>query len=98
MWYIKSTPDNANYGNPHNPAREGDIELPDSLLADYTATKGFAILTIEDGTITAVSRNDEAYNAYEAEHPVMPDPPTDIERLEAQILYTALMTDTLIEE
>ena len=98
MWYIKSTPSNANYGNPHNPARAGDIELPDSLLADYTATKGFAILTIEDGTITAVLRNEEAYNAYEAEHPETPTPPTDIERIEAQALYTALMTDTLLED
>lgn len=97
MYYLNSQPINNNYGNPHTPARAGDIELPDSLLADYTATKGFAILTIEDGTITAVSRNDEAYNAYEAEHPETPPPPTDIERIEAQALFTAVMTDTLLE-
>lgn len=98
MYYIKSTPENDNYGNPHRPARDGDIALPAELLTAYTATKGFAILTIEDGTITAVSRNDEAYNAYEAEHPETPTPPTDLERIEAQVLYTALLTDTLLEE
>lgn len=98
MYYLNSQPINDNYGNPHFPAHDGDIELPDDLLTAYIETKGFAILSVTDGVITAIEKNTEAYNAYEAEHPVMPDPPTDIERLEAQILYTALMTDTLIEE
>ena len=29
---------------------------------------------------------------------VDPEAPTQMERMEAQVLYTALMTDTLIEE
>ena len=29
---------------------------------------------------------------------VVPDKPTQMERMEAQVLYTALMTDTLIGE
>lgn len=98
MWYIKSTPEYDNYGNPHFPAHDGDIELPAELLTAYTATKGFAILTVTDGVITAIEKNEEAYNAYEAEHPETPTPPTDMERIEAQILYTALLTDTLLEE
>lgn len=98
MYYLKSTPENDNYGNPHYPAHDGDIELPAELLTAYIATKGFAILTVTDGVITAIEKNSEAYNAYENEHPVTPDPPSDIERIEAQVLYTALMTDTLIEE
>lgn len=98
MWYIKSIPENDNYGSPHYPPQRGDIELPQSLVADYAATKGFAILTIKNGEITAISLNEEAYNAYEEEHPIKPTPPTDLERIEAQVLYTALLTDTLLEE
>lgn len=99
MYYINPTPsESGNYGNPHYPANEGDIFLPDTFLAQYAECKGFVTLTIENGGIVAVTRNDEAYNAYMAEHPDRPAPPTEMERLEAQILYTALMTDTLIEE
>ena len=97
MVYIKSRPENDNYGSPHFPPQRGDIELPQSLIADYLDTKGFAILTIENGEITAIERNDEAYNAYIADHPDI-TPVSELERLEAQVLYTALMTDTLIEE
>lgn len=98
MVFIKSKPVNDNYGTPHYPPQRGDIELPQSLMEEYLATKGFAILTIENGEITAIARNDEAYNAYMADHPDRPTPPTDLERLEAQVLYTALITDTLLEE
>lgn len=98
MWYIKPIPENANYGNPHNPAREGDYELPDILVPAYTEAKGFVNITVEDGVVTACEKNAEAYDAYTAAHPVLPEPPTDLERIEAQVLYTALMTDTLIEE
>lgn len=34
----------------------------------------------------------------EADRQTIPIVPTDVERLEAQVLYTAMMTDTLIEE
>lgn len=98
MYFISSVPTNYNYGNPHYPAKEGDIELPAELVNAYLAAKGFVILTIEDGIITAVEKNEEAYNAYEAEHPDTPPSPTDLERIEAQVLYTALLTDTLLEE
>lgn len=38
------------------------------------------------------------YHPYTAEELAGRNAPTEFERLEAQVLYTALMTDTLIEE
>lgn len=98
MWYIKSIPENGNHGNPYSKPFDGAVILPDELLNSYIESKGFVNITVEAGEVTALSRNEEAYNAYEAEHPIIPDPPTDLERVEAQALYTALMTDTLLEE
>lgn len=99
MWYINPTANSGgNYGNPHNPAREGDYELPDILVPAYTEAKGFVDISVEDGVVTACEKNEAAYEAYMAEHPVLPEPPTDLERLEAQLLYTAMMTETLLED
>ena len=99
MWYITPTADaSGNHGNPHYPARDGDLELPEILTEAYVDARGFVLLTVENGIVTAVEKNEDAYNAYITEHPDTPAPPTDLERIEAQVLYTALMTDTLIEE
>ncbi len=98
MWYIKSMPENSSYGNPHYPERDGDIELPDNLVSAYLSTKGFAILTVVEDVVAGVERNAAAYNAYEREHPDLPPEPSQIDRVEAQTLFTALMTDTLLED
>ena len=99
MWYIKPIADaSGNHGNPHYPAREGDLELPEILTEAYVDARGFVLLTVENGIVMAVEKNEDAYNAYITEHPDTPTPPTDLERIEAQVLYTALMTDTLREE
>lgn len=99
MYYIKAHADaDGNYGNPHYPAHEGDVELPDILLDSYVGAKGFVLPIIENGVVTALDVNTAAKEAWEAAHPDTPAPPTDLERIEAQVLYTALMTDTLIEE
>lgn len=99
MWYINPTAnESGNYGNPHNPAREGDLELPAIFVEDFVDALGFVNVTAADGVVTAVEKNTEAYDAYMAEHPDTPAPPTDIERLEAQLLYTAMMTETLLED
>lgn len=39
-----------------------------------------------------------AFNEILRRSGVDPEEPTQMERMEAQVLYTALMTDTLIEE
>lgn len=82
MYYINSEPTgNGNYGNPQSNAREGMLALPDGLLSAYIDAMGFAALTVEDGVVTAVERNQAAYDAYQAAHPG-PAPPTPAEQRE----------------
>lgn len=78
MYYINSTPtENGNYGNPRS--NGGGLALPYELLDSYIATMGFAILTFDGDTVTAVEVNQDALDAYLAEHPVLPteDGPID---------------------
>lgn len=104
MWYIKSQPTkNGNYGTPQSTQAEGMLTLPNNLLHDYLDTMGFAELTTDDGAVTAVTVNQSALDAYMGQHSETPDTdptpqPTAYDRLEAQILYTAMMTDTLLED
>lgn len=101
MYFINSKPTvNGNYGNPQSNSFDGSVALPDALLSDYIAAKGFVMLAIDDGSVSAVMVNQEALDVYMADHPDTSDEPepTEVERLEAQVMYTALMTDTLLEE
>ena len=76
MNYINRTPnENGNYGNPQS---RGEVALPDELLSSYIDTMGFAVLTLDGDTVTAVERNEEAYSAYMANHP--PYEPTSSEK------------------
>lgn len=75
MWYIQQKPDETgNYGAPQTPEYEGSIALPDALLQPYIDSMGFVNVTVENGTVTLVKRNEEAYNAYIASLPP-PEPP-----------------------
>ena len=50
----------------------------------------------ENGSIREMTPEEEAeYLRHQAE--MQPDEPTQLDRIEAQMMYTALMTDTLIE-
>lgn len=74
MYYIKSEPTaNGNYGNPQSDYADGLVALPAELLGDYLAAMGFVTLTVEDDTVTALTINQEAYDAYVADHKE-PDP------------------------
>lgn len=100
-YYINSQPSPSfNYGNPVSNKTANMVLLPDDLLPTYIETRGFANLTIENDTVTSVTVNQEALDAYLAEYPDVPvtPEPTAFDRLEAQVLYTALLTDTIIEE
>lgn len=78
MYYINSTPtDNGNYGNPQSNQYADSIAIPEELLDDYIACRGFAVFTVEDDTVTAVDVNQDALDAYLAEHPDVPDEPSD---------------------
>ena len=48
------------------------VILPDDLLSPYLAAKGFVALTVEDGAVTSLETNQEALDAYEADHPDLP--------------------------
>lgn len=75
MFYINQAADTSgNHGNPVSNQTEGMVVLPESLLTEYISTMGFAYLTVDEGTVAAVAINQEAYDAYQADHPAPPDP------------------------
>lgn len=83
MYYINPT--GPNHGNPMGQPFPNSISLPDALLMDYINTKGFCILTVEDGAVTALVVDQEALDAYNAEHPdVEPEKPVTVEDLQAE--------------
>lgn len=76
MYYINSVPnESANYGNPKGQPFSGSVALPADLLSDYINAKGFVIPVIEDGQVASLEVNQEALDAYLAEHPDMPAQP-----------------------
>ena len=83
MYYINTQ--GPNHGNPTSTPFPNSVSLPDALLIDYINTKGFCTLTIEDGAVTALVVDQEALDAYNAEHPdVEPEKPVTVEDLQAE--------------
>lgn len=75
MYYINATPnETGDYGNPMGQPFPSCVALPDELLGDYIEAKGFVYLEIENGEVVAVEVNQEALDAYLAEHPDQPEP------------------------
>lgn len=75
MYYINATPrESGDYGNPMGQPFPGCVALPDDLLGPYIEAKGFVYLEIENGEVVAVKVNQEALDAYLAEHPDQPEP------------------------
>lgn len=73
MYYINPTPnESGNHGNPMGQPFPNCVILPDDLLSPYLAAKGFVALTVEDGAVTSLETNQEALDAYEADHPDLP--------------------------
>lgn len=70
MWYINATPrESGDYGNPMGQVFPGSVALPDELLGPYIEAMGFVYLEIENDEVVAVEVNQEALDAYLAEHP-----------------------------
>lgn len=88
MYYIRQEPDtNGYHGNPVSQSLPGMVALPDTLLMDYINTNGFCTLTVQDGDVTALVADQEALDAYNAEHPdVEPEKPVTVEELLAALL------------
>lgn len=96
MYYISQMPnESGNHGNPMGQPFAGCVELPEELLSAYLASKGFVVLTVDGGTVTAVEANQEALDAYNAEHPeieVEEGAPTELEQLRADVDFIAMET------
>lgn len=75
-----------------NPYGEDYAIVPDDMVEDILATKGFCDIELnEDGT--------EVVSFTALDIPEIPEPeaqPTQLDIVEAQVTYTAMMTDTLI--
>lgn len=85
MYYINTQ--GLNHGNPTSSPFPNSVSLPDTLLMDYINTKGFCTLTVQDGTVMALVVDQEALDAYNAEHPeVEPEKPVTVEELLAALL------------
>lgn len=83
MYYINTQ--GPNHGNPTSAPFPNSVSLPDTLLMDYINTKGFCTLTVQDGAVTALVVDQEALDAYNAEHPeVEPEKPVTMEDLQAE--------------
>lgn len=83
MYYINTQ--GPNHGNPTSTPFPNSVSLHDTLLMDYINTKGFCTLTIVDGAVTALVVDQDALDAYNAEHPeVEPDKPVTVEDLQAE--------------
>jgi hypothetical protein len=86
MYYINPTPNKTgNHGNPMGQPFPTCVTLPDDLLSPYLAAKGFVTLTVEDGAVTSLETNQEALEAYEADHPDLPP-----EKPEEQVTWAAM--------
>lgn len=75
MYYINATPNaSGNYGNPKGQPFPGSVALPDGLLSDYINAKGFVLPVIENDYVVSLEVNQDALDAYNAEHPDAPEP------------------------
>lgn len=90
MIYIDSKPNPSGaYPNPKNQPFPGCIELNEEQAAVFFEYNGFVI--VQDGVVTP---NVEAWKASLPE-PSEPEP-SQLDMIEAQVTYTAMMTDTLL--
>lgn len=75
MFYINAQPnESGNYCNPMGQPFPGSVAMPDDLLSDYINAKGFVIPVIENGKVVSLEVNQDALDAYNAEHPDVPEP------------------------
>lgn len=95
---------NENGGRPPMQSLHGALPAGYALVPDTLDTSvfynfmGFVTLELDGSTVTAMTGNQEALDAYKASLPEPVEPePTQLDRVEAQATYTAMMTDTLME-
>lgn len=70
MFYINAVPNEAgNHGNPCSNRADGMVALPEEMLTGYIGAMGFVNIEVSEGTVTRCTVNQEALDAYLAEHP-----------------------------
>lgn len=82
-----------NFGLPTIP--EGWAAVPPELEQQTLELLPWVTLEVEDGEIVGVSDNAEARAAAAADPAPEPEP-TQLDRVEAQAIWTAMQTDTLL--
>ena len=94
MLYIDPAPNPSGaYPNPKNQSFPGCITLNDQQAQVFLQYRGFVAVTLgADGAAQSVQPNQAAYDAWLAEHPQTDPPPTEVERLRADVDYIAIMT------
>lgn len=83
--YINSTPNESGaYSAPQSNRFPGSVLLPDDMLPEFIQYNGFVVLTAEDGVVTGITPNTEAWENWKASlPPEQPPQPTTEERLAA---------------
>lgn len=67
MYYISEHANGeGNHGNPITNKYPGSVILNDNLLQPYLDANGFVNITVEDGVVTSVEKNVEAWEAWKA--------------------------------
>ena len=69
---------------------EGYIAVPSELESRVIACKGYCDIVIKDGVMVGMTERPDL------EPEPVPDEPTQLDIIEAQVTYTAMMTDTLL--
>ena len=103
MQYIRSTPNESGaYQGPQSSPFSGSLILTDEQAATLISYNGFVTLTEEDGAVTAVTPNTEAWEAWKASLPAPADPePTAEEKistLEAENKLLAAQVSALTDQ
>ena len=105
--YIIKTTENENGSRPPIQSWDSDLVpigfslIPDDLdLTNFYKYNGFVKLAIDEetGIVKDVQPNVEAWENWNSSLPPEKEPkPTKLDVIEAQVTYTAMMTDTLLE-
>lgn len=86
---------------------DGYAFCDDEQMAVFYSTTpaGFVDITIKEvegyKVVDTIAVNQAAVDAWVEAHPVLPEPepePTQLDKIEAQVTYSAMMNGTLIEE
>ncbi len=87
MKYIRSTHNESGaYSAPQSNPFPGALTMTDEQAAQLVAHNGFALLTVEDGAVTAVTPNTEAWEAWKAGLPAETEPGPTMEDLTLDLL------------